>query len=82
MNILATVNLSASLLLAISSNAMACDNKSCEKAYLASTTQYIANHSRQAKTAKTEREAYASNRERRDFAVVYHIQRTRYFATK
>ena len=79
---LATISLSASLILAISSNAIACDNKSCEKAYLASTTQYIANHGRQAQTAKTEREAYASNRERRDYAVVYHIQRTRYFASK
>jgi hypothetical protein len=49
---------------------------------LASTSQYIANHGRQAQTAKTEREAYATNRERRDYAVVNHIQRVRYFTAK
>ncbi len=82
MNKLATLALSTIPLLSISSSAIACDNKSCERAYLASTSQYIANHGRQAQTAKTEREAYATNRERRDYAVVNHIQRVRYFTAK
>ncbi len=59
----------------LSSNALACDDKSCEKAYLQSTSQYVANDRRHAVTAKTEREAYAKNRERRDYAVVSHLQR-------
>ncbi len=82
MNKLLTLTLSVPLLLAISSNAFSCDDKACEVAYLSATTQYIANDSRHAQTAKTEREAYAKNRERRDYAVVYHIQRTRYFASR
>ena len=82
MNKLALLTLTAPLLLAISSNAFACDDKACETAYLSATTQYIANHDRQAQTARTEREAYATNRERRDYAVVYHIQQVRYFTSK
>ncbi len=82
MNKLLALTLSAPFLLAISSSAFACDDKACEVAYLSATTQYIGNLSRHAETAKTEREAYAKNRERRDYAVVYHIQRTRYFASK
>jgi hypothetical protein len=82
MNKLAALTLSAPLLLAVSSNTFACDDKACEMAYLSATTQYIANHGRQAQTAKTEREAHATNRERRDYAVVYHIQRVRYFSSK
>lgn len=62
-------------LLALSTSAMSCDDKSCEKAYLSSTTQYIKNHGRQAGTARAEREAYAKNRERRDYALAYHLQR-------
>lgn len=64
-------------LLALSTNAMSCDDKSCEKAYLSSTTQYVNNHGRQAGTARTEREAHAKNRERRDYALAYHLQRIR-----
>ena len=82
MNKLAALILSAPLLLTISSNAFACDDKACEVAYLSATTQYIENHGRQAQTARTEREAHASNRERRDYAVVNHIQRVRYFTSK
>lgn len=62
-------------LIILSSNALACDDKACEKAYLQSTKQYIANDGRHAVTARTEREAYAKNRERRDYAVVSHLQR-------
>ncbi len=82
MNKLLILTFSTPLLLAISSNSFACDDKACEAAYLAATSQYIGNSYRHAETAKTEREAYAKNRERRDYAVVYHIQRTRYFASK
>ncbi len=59
----------------ISSSAMACDDKACEIAYLSSTQQYVANYGRQAQTERTEREAHAKNRERRDYAVVKHLQR-------
>jgi len=70
--------LSVSLpLIMISSNAIACDDKACEKAYLSSTAQYVSNYGRQATTARTEREAHAKNRERRDYAVVKYLQRTR-----
>ncbi len=54
---------------------MACDDKACEIAYLSSTQQYVANYGRQAQTERTEREAHAKNRERRDYAVVKHLQR-------
>jgi len=77
-----TLVLSAPLLLLASSNAFSCDDKACEAAYLSETSQYVANYRRKAQTAKTEREAYASNRERRDYAVVYHIQRVHYFTSK
>lgn len=70
--------LSVSLpLVMISSNAIACDDKACEKAYLSSTEQYVSNYGRKATTARTEREAHAKNRERRDYAVVRYLQRTR-----
>ncbi len=68
--------------IAIPSTAMSCDSKSCEKAYLASTSQYVANHGRQAQTARTEREAHALNRERRDYAVQDHIHRVKFFLSK
>ena len=74
--------LSIPLLLTLSSNTFACDDKACETAYLSATTQYIANYGRKAQTARTEREAYATNRERRDYAVVHHIQREHLFASK
>ena len=78
MNKLIALSLSIPLAL-ISSNAIACDDKACETAYLSATTQYVANHGRQAQTARTERVAYAMNRERRDYAVQNHIHRVRYF---
>lgn len=59
----------------MSSNAIACDDKSCEVAYLSSTQQYVANYERQAITERIEREAHAKNRERRDYAIVKHLQR-------
>jgi len=68
--------------IAIPSTAMSCDSKSCEKAYLASTSQYIENHGRQAQTARAEREAHALNRERRDYAVQDHIHRIQLFLSK
>ena len=61
-----------------SNNAFACDDKACEKAYLSSTYQYISNHGRQANTARTEREAHALNRERRDYALHDHIIRSKF----
>lgn len=71
--------LSVSLPLLLSTaNAIACDDKACEKAYLSSTQQYISNSGRQATTARAEREAYARNRERRDYAVVKYLQQTRH----
>ena len=69
-------------LIILSSNAIACDDKSCEKAYLQSTHQYIANSGRQANTARTEREAHAMNRERRDYAVVNHLQRAHLYMAR
>ncbi len=60
-------------------NAIACDDKACELAYISSTTQYIENYSRRAITARSEREAHAKNRERRDYAVVNHLQRAHYY---
>ncbi|MEH6456973.1 MAG: hypothetical protein V7749_11655 [Cocleimonas sp.] len=74
MNKLAIFTLSIPLLIA-SHNAIACDDKACEKAYLSSTSQYISNHGRQANTARTEREAHALNRERRDYALRNHLLR-------
>ena len=66
----------------ITSNAMACDNKSCEKAYLASTHQYVDNYGRRANSAKSEREAYAKIRENRDYAVISHIHRINHSLAK
>jgi len=78
---LVTIALSIPLLMT-SQSALACDDKACEKAYLSSTTQYVSNHSRQANAARTEREAHALNRERRDYALQNHIQRSKYYSTK
>ena len=75
---LAAATLSIPLIIA-SQSALACDDKPCEKAYLSSTSQYVSNHERQAKTARTEREAHALNRERRDYAVQNHIHRVKHF---
>ncbi len=57
------------------SSAMACDNKRCEKAYLASTHEYVKNYGRRANSAKSERQAYARLREKRDYAGVSHLRR-------
>ena len=85
MNKLATIALSIPLLIAshlLSTNALACDDKACEKAYLSSTSQYVSNHGRQANTARTEREAHALNRERRDYALRSHLVRSKYYLSK
>lgn len=63
----------------LTSNAMACDDKSCEKAYLSSTHQYVANHGRQARSEHDERRAHAKNRERKDYALQYHLRRMSLF---
>lgn len=75
MKTLVLVSIPLLLVSLMSSSAMACDDKACEVAYLSSTEQYVANHGRQAITERTEREAHAKNRERRDYAVVKHLQR-------
>jgi hypothetical protein len=80
MSKLLTLSVSISLLF-FSSGTMACDDKPCETAYLSATSQYIANHGRQANTARTEREVHASNRQRRDYALQNHIHQTRYFSS-
>ena len=59
--------------LLISSSAFACDNKGCEKAYLAETKQHMANHIRRAEAYKAERHAYSKNRHRRAYALYVHI---------
>jgi len=81
MNKLAIVTISIPLLIT-SNNVFACDDKACEKAYLSSTAQYVSNHSRQADTARTEREAHALNRERRDYALQNHIHRSKAYMEK
>ncbi|MEE9326797.1 MAG: hypothetical protein V3U71_05825 [Cocleimonas sp.] len=53
-------------------NASACDDKSCEKAYLAQIEQYVANDIRRAEAFRIERRAHALNRERRDYAFYVH----------
>ena len=60
-------------LFSLSTNAIACDNKVCESAYLAETQKHIANRIRRAETFKAERHAYSKNRERRAYALYVHI---------
>ncbi len=67
---------------AATSSAMACDDKSCEKAYLASTHEYVKNYGRRAGSAKSEREAYAKIREQRDYATINHLHRVNHMASK
>ena len=57
----------------LTTSVQACDDKACEGAYLSATSQYVENHERRANTAKIEREAHASNREKRDYAPQNHI---------
>ncbi len=78
MKTLAAIAFSIPLVIA-SHNALACDDKACEKAYLSATSQYVSNHGRQ---ANTEREAHALNRERRDYALHNHILRSKYYLSK
>lgn len=63
-----------------SSSAMACDDKACETAYLASTQQYVLNQKTHAEMYRAERLAHAKNRERRAFALYMHIHQTRFGA--
>ncbi len=69
-------------LIILSSSAFACDDKPCERAYLKSTSQYVANYGRHAQSERKEREAYAKNRERRDYAVVSHLQRVNAYLSR
>lgn len=73
---LRTISLSAfSLILAalFSSNAIACDDKACESAYIASTQQYVKNYKRRAESYRAERQAYAKIRENRAYALYVHM---------
>ena len=72
---LRTITIMFTLLSALlfSSNALACDDKSCESAYLVSTERYIANHIRRANAQRAERVAYSKVREKRDYALYVHI---------
>ncbi|MEE9336734.1 MAG: hypothetical protein V3U87_01525 [Methylococcaceae bacterium] len=53
-------------------SASACDDKSCETAYLSETKQHIKNHSRRGSGSMKERHAYAVNRERKAYALYVH----------
>ncbi len=66
-------SISLVLFFLLSFNSYACDDKPCERAYLAETQQYIANHYRRAQAYKAERHAYSMNRERRAYALYRHI---------
>ncbi|MCK5902648.1 MAG: hypothetical protein KAG28_05810 [Cocleimonas sp.] len=48
----------------VASNVSACDDKSCEAAYIASSQQYVSNHQRHAKAVRNEHKIYISNVER------------------
>jgi len=61
----------ASLLFSIT--ASACDDKSCEAAYISATKQYVSNHIRQAEAYRSERHAYSKNRARRAYALYVHM---------
>lgn len=61
------------LTLLFSNSAFACDNKSCEKAYLAETQRHVDNQIRRANAERAERVAYSKNRERRAYALYVHI---------
>lgn len=50
--------------------AFACDDKSCENAYLASTYQYIKNYGRRGNAIQTTRTWYGSNYRRQQIAAV------------
>jgi hypothetical protein len=66
-----TLTLITSLILSMT--ASACDDKSCEAAYIAATKQYTSNHIRQAEAYRSERHAHSKNRERRAYALYVHI---------
>jgi hypothetical protein len=69
--IIFSVGLIFSLL--VSMNASACDDKSCEIAYLSAAKQYTANSMRQAEAYRAERVAHSKNRERRAYALYVHL---------
>lgn len=77
LGIIFSVSIFASL---FSSSAMACDDKACETAYLASTQQYAYIQKTHAEMYRAERLAHAKNRERRAFALYMHIHQTRFGA--
>lgn len=51
----------------------ACDNNSCEKAYLAEAQKHVENHVRRANALRAERVAHSQNRERRAYARYVHM---------
>jgi len=65
-----------SVLLAGANTAVACDDKSCESAYISAVQQYVTNHQIRANSARNERMAYAKVRENRDRDLIRHIRST------
>ncbi len=61
------------LMFLFSPSISACDNKGCEKAYLAETQKHVDNHLRRAKAERAERIAHSKNRERRAYALYVHL---------
>ena len=53
-----------------SSGALACDDKPCEKAYIASTQQHVKNHGRRAKATKKDKAEHSTNYKRQQIAAV------------
>ncbi|MEE9444415.1 MAG: hypothetical protein V3V19_01980 [Cocleimonas sp.] len=53
-------------------SANACDDRSCETAYLIETKQHISNHARRGLSSMQERHAYSENRERKAYALYVH----------
>jgi len=56
-------------------SAVACDDKSCETAYISAVEQYVHNHQARANSARDERVAYAKVRENRDRSLNEHVRR-------
>ena len=59
-------------------SANACDDKSCETAYLSETRQHVNNHSRRGVGSMQERHAHSENRERKAYALYIHYILTKY----
>jgi hypothetical protein len=53
-------------------SASACDDKSCETAYLAEVDQHVKNYARRGYGSMHERHAHAKNRERKAYALYVH----------